>query len=345
MTLELQKCRNSERHTARREGSYFKQFQTELAKIRRIANVLSALKADLSLRPSLVDITFDGTALPRGVRLDLGVERNNRTGTFSGPTQRRSIATGCGGACPSRFTGDPLSRRADGQFRQPKRRVGSQSVLVVDEALAQRYFPGQNPLGKGISVQTEEGIRHCVIVGVVPHVRYRSPGNQENSFQAYLPYSEWDFDFEVLILRSEIDPAALTSAVRKVVTSIDPNVPIFNECTYDDLIAQKFTTRRLSVLLVSFFSSAALFLSAIGLYGILAYSVTQRKREIGIRIALGAKSSNILAMVIRQGFKIVAVRLAIGTVTALVLVRFVKSILYGVSDYDAITLATSVLVL
>ena len=180
-------------------------------------------------------------------------------------------------------------------------KVETQHVVTIDEALAQSYFAGQDPIGKEISVSTSEGERAFTVVGVVPHVRCNSPEHQETRFQAYFPHSQSDYDFEVLLIHTVGDPKALITFVREVVASVDPTVPVTNISTLDDLIAQKFVTRRLSVLLVSVFSGAALFLSAIGLCGVLAHSVSQRTRDFGIRIALGARSSNILGLVSRHG--------------------------------------------
>jgi putative ABC transport system permease protein len=137
--------------------------------------------------------------------------------------------------------------------------VDKPSVAIVDSALAERYFPGQSPIGKGISVWSEEGIRDCTIVGVVPHLRYKSPGQTENALQAYFPYSQWDFDNVFLVVRSDLDAGVLIPAIRQTVTSIDSGVPIYDANTYDDVIAEKFVTRRLCALLVTLFSGAALF--------------------------------------------------------------------------------------
>ena len=223
--------------------------------------------------------------------------------------------------------------------------VDKQSVVIVDESLVQYYFPNQSPLGKGITLHDWEGNRDCTIIGVVPHLRYKSPGQAENIFQAYFPYSQWDYDGEFLILRSELDPGALVPAVREAVESIDPRVPIFDVNTYDDLVAQKLVTRKLSMLLVSLFSGAALFLSAIGLYGILAYAVGQRTREIGIRVALGARPGDILRLITEQGLKIVGVGLIVGLLASLILVRFIEGILYGVSGTDPFSLCAAIIVL
>jgi putative ABC transport system permease protein len=223
--------------------------------------------------------------------------------------------------------------------------VDKPSVAIVDDALAERYFPGQSPIGKGISVWSEEGIRDCTIVGVVPHIRYKSAGQTENAFQAYFPYSQWDFDGVFLIVRSDVDPGVLIPDIRKVVSSIDSSVPVYDTNTYDNVIAEKSVTRRLCALLVTLFSGAALFLSAIGLYGVMAYSVGQRTRELAIRIALGAQVENILGSVTDQGIKIVCLGLLVGIGVALATGRLIEGLLYGVSALDLVTLLVSVLVL
>jgi predicted permease len=223
--------------------------------------------------------------------------------------------------------------------------VDNPNVVVVDEALAEHYFPDQNPLGKAITVHDAEATRHCTIVGIVPHVRYKSPGQAESAFQAYFPYSQWGYDTEFLILRSELDPAALIPAIREVVTSIDQGVSVYDVSMYDDFIAQKFVTRKLCMMLVAVFSGAALFLSAIGLYGVLAYAVGQRTREIGIRVALGAQPGNILRLITEQGLKIVGVGLVTGIGGALVGTHLIQGALYGVAPIDPISFGVSVVIL
>ena len=224
-------------------------------------------------------------------------------------------------------------------------KVDSQQVTIIDDALAQHYFAGQNPVGKAISLESAEGLRHCSIVGVVPHVRYRSPGIQENAFQAYFPYSQWDFQSETLVVRCQGDANAQTAAVRQAVQSVDPNVPVPNIQTYDDLIAQKLATRKLASMLVSLFSGAALCLSAIGLYGVLAYTVSQRRREIGVRIALGAEPREIVHVVAQHGFKLLGIGLAAGIVLALVCSRLIEGMLYGVGAVDPISMLIAIVVL
>ena len=226
-------------------------------------------------------------------------------------------------------------------------KMGGEPVVIIDEAMAEQYFSGQDPIGKVITVNSESsvGLRHYTIIGIVPHVRARSPGARGNDAQFYFPYSQWDWDSEILLLRCQGDPNAQMTAVRKAIQSVDPDVPVPNIRTYDDVIAQKLVTRRLASTLVSLFSGAALCLSAIGLYGVLAYSVSQRRREIGVRIALGAEWSKIVQLVTRQGFKLIGIGLVAGIVLALVCARFIEGMLYGVSAADPISLLVAILVL
>lgn len=224
-------------------------------------------------------------------------------------------------------------------------KIDSQQVVIIDDDLADQYFAGQNPIGKVINYESSEGLRHCTVVGVAPHVRYRSPGIQENQFQAYFPYSQWGYDAEILVVRCQGDPNAQIAVVRIAVQSIDPNVPVPNIRTYDDLITQKLGTRKLASLLVTVFSGVALCLSAVGLYGVLAYSVSQRRREIGVRIALGAESFKIVQLVTQQGFKLIGIGLVAGAAVALVCARFIDGMLYGVTAIDPISMLIAALVL
>ena len=219
------------------------------------------------------------------------------------------------------------------------------NVIIVDNALALRYYPEQSAIGKKISVLSEQGIKDCTIIGVVPHLQHISPGRLANAFQAYFPYTQWDYDDEYLIVKSSIVSDKLVPAIRNVVASIDPAIPISDVSSYDNLIAEKFVTRRLSAFVVALFSGAALSLSAVGLYGILAYSVGQRTREIGIRIALGARGGNVLKLVTQRGFQIVGIGILTGLAVGLLAAHFIQGLLYGVSPVDPISLGISLLFL
>ena len=182
-------------------------------------------------------------------------------------------------------------------------------------------------------------------MGVVPYVFDRTPGEEEIPFQAYQPYAQLAPSRQDLIIRSDLSSSSLMAAVRQAVGSIDPGIPIYDAYPYEQMIAEQFVTRRLSTLLVALFSGATLFLSAVGLYGILSYFVGQKSREIGIRMALGAQATNIVRLVVEQVLWPVTVGLTIGILAGLLLARFIQALLYGVSAYDPVTLLLTVFAL
>ena len=137
----------------------------------------------------------------------------------------------------------------------------------------------------------------------------------------------------------------MTAGIRSALASTDPSVTLGAVQTYNELISKKYATRSLAVLLVSLFSTAALLLSAIGLYGILAYSVTNRARDIGIRVAIGADRGQILRLVVFEGFRLIGIGLLIGIAGALFVGQYMQSLLYGVSPADLLTLAITIIVL
>jgi putative ABC transport system permease protein len=232
----------------------------------------------------------------------------------------------------------PLVQGRDFTARE---RSDSQKVIIVDQELAEKYWPGQSAIGKVINLVNDGAY---TVVGVASHILYVSPGGADSGPPAYVAANDSD-TLETLLLRAEGDPMALVPELRKIIASIDPDVAIGTICTYDEMIGDNFSTRKLGILMVSVFSGAALFLSAIGLYGILAYSVNQRTREIGIRIALGASSTNILRLVVQRGLMMVGIGLIIGILIALVCSRSIESLLYEVRGDDPVTLGVAVLVL
>jgi putative ABC transport system permease protein len=223
-------------------------------------------------------------------------------------------------------------------------RSGGQNVMIIDAALAEHFFPGQDPIGRQIIYLDKKST--WTIVGVVQNSRHNAVDRDLAPFQTYIPAAQDpDLYRQFLLVRAIGDPTAMIPAIRKVIAEVDPDIPVTRMVSSDENISTKTATNRLGVWLVGIFSGVALFLSAVGLYAVLAYSVTQRKREIGVRIALGAQASNIVRLVVHQGLRLVLVGLALGMITALLLVRFIESLLYGVSGGDPITLAAAVLIL
>jgi putative ABC transport system permease protein len=225
-------------------------------------------------------------------------------------------------------------------------------VVIINESLARRYFPGQNPIGKQIHDFNElAGLKRnfYTIIGVVGNVQNDNPESQQTPYQAYYPPAQNPFPSPVngrtIVVHTGNDPRTLIEALKKIVADADPNIPPYNVGLFNDLVSKAFATKRLATVVVSLFSGAALLLAAVGLYGVLSYSVTQRKREIGVRVALGAQSTSILRLIVKQGLIVVGVGLAIGLVASLGLSQLIGRILYGVSPIDLVSIGLSLLIL
>jgi putative ABC transport system permease protein len=225
-------------------------------------------------------------------------------------------------------------------------RIGKPPVVMIDEKLADRCFPGQDPIGQQITEDPHKAdSAKYTIVGVVRTVRHNDLVDAPKLAELYFPISQRPELGMTILLRAKGEPLQLVSATREAVQSIDPNLPVFNIRTMAGQLNNEVVTQRLSVILVGLFSVLALLLAAVGLHGVLAYSIAQRTREIGIRIALGAESQSILSLVVRQGLTIVGIGLAAGILSSMILTHLIRSLLYGVSGTDPVALLTSVGVL
>jgi putative ABC transport system permease protein len=233
----------------------------------------------------------------------------------------------------------------DGDRRPPDQRFQN-PVIIISRALAEAFYPGRSPIGQKIELPgSDMDAKTYAIIGVVENTRHAGLDQPSPKFNAYCPYYQHIIHYEFLLLRSAGDLRDLLTALRKTVSSIDPDLPLGKVITFDDVVGQGFGARKLTALLVSIFSGASLFLSAVGLYGVLAYMVSQQTREIGVRIAVGALSWNILMLILKRGFVIVELGLVIGLLTAYAFAGFIGSLLYGVGSNDPLTIGLSIIVL
>ncbi len=227
-------------------------------------------------------------------------------------------------------------------------RFESAPVVIVNERFAAKFFPGQNVIGKRIKPgfsadDNEEKMRE--IVGVVGNVKHLSLKN-EDSPEMYLPRTQLPFGSMSLVVRTSVsDPTALTAEIRKELAAIDSTVPLMSVHVFDEYISRSLARPRFNALLLSIFAGTALVLTAIGIYGVMAYSVAQRTNEIGIRIALGAGQSSIFRLVVGQAMLLVAISIGIGLVGAFAATRLLASLLFGVGTSDPLTFAIIVLLI
>src|SRR5262245_29186601 len=222
-------------------------------------------------------------------------------------------------------------------------KLESLPVVIVNERFAQKFFPGQNIVGKrmqpGWSVGDEKP-KMREIVGVVGNVRHLSL-QRDFTPEMYVPAKQVPINFIWIVARTSLSsPTALTNAVRDQVASLDRDIPLTQVRVFDDYMSQTLAKPRFNALLLSIFAGTALLLTAIGIYGVLAYSVSQRTNEIGIRIALGAAQSNIFRLVVGEAMLLVAISMAIGLLGAFMATHFLSSLLYGVAAWDPITFAS-----
>ncbi|MBX3733769.1 MAG: ABC transporter permease [Verrucomicrobiae bacterium] len=225
-------------------------------------------------------------------------------------------------------------------------KVGSPRVVIINEALARQHFPNQDPLGQRIHLDVATGNldEGWEIVGVVGDVRQHGLGKEVRSC-VYRPQAYSFMGSGNLLVRTAIAPLALAETVRKAVLEIDPDQPVANIQTMENAIAGSLSQQRFVLVLLAGFAGAALLLAAIGLYGIIAYAVTQRTREIGIRMALGASRRDVLGLVVSHGMKLAAVGLVLGLAGAFGLTRVLVRMLYEVKPTDPATFAGVSLVL
>jgi predicted permease len=225
--------------------------------------------------------------------------------------------------------------------------------ILVDTRLAQQFWPNLDPIGRRIyKPQDAQHLtpgpktEYCTVVGVVETVKLRGLVEGDARFGAYyFPYAQAPEHGFALAVRSAADPLLLAAAIRRVVAAIDPELPLFNVKTMSQRTDEALVSRRVPMLLALGFAAVALFLSAVGVYGVLAYQVTQRTREIGIRMALGAAARAISGLVLAESVRMLALGLGIGLAGAFVASRAMRNLLYGVQPMDPVVLAAVAVVL
>ncbi len=234
----------------------------------------------------------------------------------------------------------------------PTDRSGAPLVTVVNEALVKKLFPGQNPLGQRVTFGTPDSAEWREIVGVVADVR-QTALTDPPAPELYVPADQVSSDLWTVfmtipisfVVRSDVEAARLGPAIKAAVHEVDPEQPVARLREAGELLQNATARQRFNMSLLTLFGLLALVLATVGVYGVVAYGVTQRTRELGIRLALGARASSVQALVLRQGLGLTLTGLGLGILGALALSRLLTTLLYGVSPTDPQVLGLSVLVL
>jgi putative ABC transport system permease protein len=211
--------------------------------------------------------------------------------------------------------------------------------------MARRYWPGENAIGKRISFGKPETEGWIQIVGVARDVRQYDLITEIKP-QMYVSYQQVGFFVpRDLVVKTDVDPLSMAATVRKTIWEIDKDQPVSNIRTMDEIAAESVARQRFSMLLFAIFASVALLLAAVGIYGVMSYSVAQRRGEFGIRMALGAQKRDVLKLTIGKGLKLVLLGVVFGLAGAFALTRLMKSLLFGIGATDPATFAAISLVL
>ncbi len=219
----------------------------------------------------------------------------------------------------------------------------SEQVAIINETMARQFFSNEDPLGKRISFSGLEGPWHT-IVGVVVDVRHAAL-NAEVGLELYRPFAQSPNMTTSLVVRSALDANSIAGAIRKEVQNLDPDQPVYSVRPMEQIIANTIAPQRTNTLLLGVFAVIALLMAAVGIYSVMAYTVTQRTHEIGVRMALGARRGDVLRLVVKQGLVLAVAGVGIGLTASFTLTRMMKSLLFGVSAGDPVTFGLIALLL
>jgi putative ABC transport system permease protein len=233
----------------------------------------------------------------------------------------------------------PLLR---GRVFSEKDTAGGLPVVVVNQTTATRYWPGQDPIGKHLANSRDRVQRE--IIGIVADVKFGGL-HAANTEEMYLPMAQAPWLTMTLVVRSGVNPQALVAAVRAKIAESDPDLPVAGILSMDEVVSTSVAQPRIIMQFVGVFAGFALLLAAMGIYGVMAYSVTARRQEMGIRVALGARPADILRLVVGQGMRLTMIGVALGVVFSLALTRLLAGLLFGVQARDPLAFSAAALVL
>jgi putative ABC transport system permease protein len=258
------------------------------------------------------------------------------------PDREKDLPLGVGAVSPDYFRTLQIPL-ISGRYYDDRDRADAPKVAIVNQAFAQRYFPAGDVLGRRVGFGCETGL--CTtIVGVVGNVKQESI-TADVAPEIFVPFSQMPMNGMTLFVRTSGNPLDVAQALRSEVFAIDRNQPVFNLKTLDQRVLETIATSRSLMLLFSGFALLALVLACVGIYGIVSYSVSQRTREIGIRMALGARAVDVLRLILKNGMTLILSGIVIGVAGAHALTRFLTTLLFGVTPTDTLTFVVVSLVL
>ncbi len=211
------------------------------------------------------------------------------------------------------------------------------TTLIIDEEFARRYWPNEDPIGKRIRLGSKSKDPLLTVIGEVGRVRMEGLNEDSNRVQGYFPFLQMPFDGMTIVIKSVTEPTQLIATTRQQVKEVDPDQPIYDIRTMEDIRSESVAPERLNLTLLAIFAGVALVLAIVGIYGVMSYAVTQRTHEIGIRMALGARATDVLKLVVKNGMSLALVGVLVGLAGAFILTRLMARLLFGVTATDTTT--------
>jgi putative ABC transport system permease protein len=285
-----------------------------------------------------------------GVSTSLPMSGSGSSGSFT--IEGRTVAPGemspwgnrwFAGATYFQTMGIPLLK---GRYFDDRDVMDAPQVAIIDETMERKFWADEDPIGKRISFQRDPQGNPIwrEVVGVVGHVKQKGLEG-ESPVQYYVPHRQLPQSGVFLVARTVAEPSSLAGAVRGSIQEVDRELPVFRVTTMERMVSESMTQRRFAMTLLGIFAVVALILASVGLYGVMSYSVTHRTNEIGIRMALGARVTDVLAMVVGQGMKLSLAGVGIGLAGAFALTRVMRTLLFNVSATDPLTYVVVALLL
>jgi putative ABC transport system permease protein len=304
--------------------------QNAYPKREQVSAFYNQLHERLKALPGVQAASFSSSAPMTGLDTDTGfiIEGRPAPPPDQQPTAWFSVIS------PDYFSTMNIQLR-DGRYFDESDHEKAPRVIVVSEATARRYWPNESPIGKRIGFGREQ-TDWREIIGVVADVRHFGLSVDARPTM-YFSAQQVPRAFTNIMLRVEGDPLSYVAALRREVQALDSNLAFSSVRTMDDLVSATIAVPRLLMFLFGGFAAVALLLTALGIYGVMAYSVTQRVHELGVRIALGARASNVLMLILGQGIKLSLIGVAVGLAAAFALTRLMASLLFGISPTDPMT--------
>lgn len=226
------------------------------------------------------------------------------------------------------------------KLSEPERSAAGVNAVIIDEEFARRHWPNEDAVGKRIRLGGDDSRAPLLtVLGVVGRVKMEGLSQDSNRVQGYFPFNQLGSGGMTVIVKGQSDPNQLISSLRQQVKAVDPDQPIYNIRTMNEIRSESVASERLNLTLLSIFAGIALVLAVVGIYGVMSYTVTQRTHEIGIRMAIGAQPRDVFKMVIGQGMLLALIGVGLGLIGAFALTRLMATMLFDVAPTDPATFA------